>query len=119
MERNEKFTKITMVIIKSSLIEMLKRLLMPTEVKNFGSTADRATDMPNAGMDAVNFLGQGVMKMTLSTDQNWSKDIKPLFGTDSCQATHTGIIAQGTVYYVCDDGSEATNRAGKAYAISP
>ena len=57
-----------MVIIKSSLIEMLKGLLMPIEVKNFGSTADRAKDMPNARMEAVNFLGQGVMILTLSPD---------------------------------------------------
>ena len=81
-----------MVNIKSSLIEMLKGLLMPIEVKNFAPTADRAKEMPNARMEAINFLGQGVMKLSLSPDWNWSKDIKPLIGNDSCQATHTGII---------------------------
>ena len=51
---------------------------MPIEVKNFGSAADEAKDMPNARMEAVNVLGQRVMKLTLSPDWKWSKDIKPL-----------------------------------------
>ena len=81
---------------------------MPIEVKNFGSTADEAKDMPNARMEAVNVLGQRIMKLALSSDWQCSKDIKPLIGTDSCQATHTGITVEGTVHCVCDDGSEAT-----------
>ena len=75
--------------------------------------------MPNARMEAVNFLGQRVIKLTLSPDWKWSKDIKVLVRTDSCQATHIGIIVEGTVHQVCDDGSEATDSAGEAYAISP
>ena len=92
---------------------------MPIEVKNFSSAADEAKDMRNAGTEAVNVLNQRVMKLTLSPDWKWSKDIKPIIGTDTCQATHTGIIVEGTVHCVCDDGSEATYTAGDAYAISP
>ena len=73
----------------------------------------------NDRMEAVNVLGQRVMKLTLSPDWKWSTDIKPLIGTDSCQATHTGIIVAGTIHCVCDDSSEATYKAGDAYAISP
>ncbi len=92
---------------------------MPIEVKIFSSAADEAKDMPNARMEAVNVLNQRVMKLTLSPDWKWSKDIKTIIGTHSCQATHTGIIVEGTVHCVCDDGSEATYTAGDAYAISP
>ncbi len=70
---------------------------MPLEVKNFGSAADEAKDMPNVCMEAVYVLGQRVMKLTLSPHWKWSKDIELLIGTDSCQATHTGIIVEGTV----------------------
>ena len=59
------------------------------------------------------------MKLTLSTYWKWSKDIKPLIGTDSCQATQTEVNFEGKVHCVCDDGSEATYSAGEAYAISP
>ena len=61
----------------------------------------------------------GVMKLTLASDWKWSKDIKPIVGAASCPATHVGIIAEGTIHCVCDDGSEATYTAGDAYAISP
>jgi hypothetical protein len=93
--------------------------LMPIEVKNFTNQADETKEMPNARMEAVNVLGQRVMKLTLAPEWKWSADIKPIVGTDSCQATHTGIIVEGTVHCVCDDGSEATYKAGDAYAISP
>ena len=92
---------------------------MPIEVKSFATQADESKDMPNARMEAVNVLGQRVMKLTLAPDWKWSKDIKPLVGTHSCQATHTGVIVEGTIRCVCDDGSEATYTAGDAYAISP
>jgi hypothetical protein len=49
---------------------------MPIEVKSFASQADEAKDMPNARMEAVNVLGQRVMKLTLAPDWKWSKDIK-------------------------------------------
>ena len=39
---------------------------MPIEVKSFASQADEAKDMPNARMEAVNVLGQRVMKLTLA-----------------------------------------------------
>jgi len=92
---------------------------MPIEVKNFGSAADEAKDMPNARREAGNVLGPRVMKLTLSPDWKWLKDIKSPIGTDSCQATYTGIIVEGTVHCVCDDGSEASIRALEAYAFSP
>ncbi len=57
---------------------------MPIEVKNFGSVAHEAKDLPNARMEAVNVLGPRFMKLTLSPNWKWSKDIKPLIGNDSC-----------------------------------
>ena len=60
---------------------------MPIEVKNSSESADEAKDIPNAFMEAVNVLGQRVMKLTLSPDWKWSTDIRPLIGTESCQAT--------------------------------
>ena len=41
-----------------------RKITMPIEVKNFASQADEAKDMPNARMEAVNVLGQRVMKLT-------------------------------------------------------
>ena len=89
------------------------------EAKNFATDADEVSTPNNARVEIVNVLGQRVMKLTIQPGWKWSNDIKPVVGTDSCQATHTGIIVEGTVHCVCDDGSEATYSAGEAYAISP
>ena len=70
-------------------------------------------------VESVSVLGQRVMKLTLAPEWKWSRDIKPIVGTSSCQATHTGISVEGTIHCVCDDGSEATYSEGDAYAISP
>ena len=40
------------------------------------------------------------MNLALSPDWRWSNDIKQLIGTDSCQATHTGMKLKGAVHYV-------------------
>jgi len=112
------FTSVGTPLGECRLIK-LKERIMPIEVKSFASQADEAKDMPNARMEAVNVLGQRVMKLTLAPDWKWSKDIKPIVGTASCKATHVGVIIEGTIHCVCDDGSEATYTAGDAYAISP
>ena len=91
---------------------------MPIEVKNF-SSADEAKDMPNARMEAVNVLNQRVMKLTLSPDWKWSKDIKPTVGGGSCQATHLGVIVSGAVCAKHNDGTEMSYTAGDAYSIAP
>jgi len=65
------------------------------------------------------FWGGRVMKLTLAPEWKWSRDIQPILGTPSCQATHTGIIMEDSIHCVCDDGSEATYSAADAYAISP
>ena len=59
------------------------------------------------------------MRLTVQPGWQWSKDIKPLVGTESCQAKHVGVIIEGTIKCVHDDGSEITYSAGDAYAIEP
>ena len=88
------------------------------ERKNFETEADEVSTPNNARVETVNVLGQRVMKLTVQPGWKWSQDIKPVVGTDSCQATHTGIIVEGKVHCVCDDGSEATYSVVESYAIS-
>ena len=57
--------------------------------------------------------------VTLQPGWQWSKDIKPTVGGDSCQATHLGIIISGAVCAKHNDGTELTYKAGDAYSIQP
>ena len=89
------------------------------EAKNFTSDADEVMTPNNARVETVNVMGQRVMRLTVQPGWQWSKDIKPMVGTDSCQAKHVGVIVEGSIKCVHDDGSEITYSAGDAYAIAP
>lgn len=49
----------------------------------------------------------------------WSECIKPVVGTESCQARHVGIVQSGAMHVVHDDGAESDLKAGDAYVIEP
>ena len=88
------------------------------EIKSFDQ-ADEVNEPNNARVEAVNVGGQRVMRLHLQPGWKWSEDIKPSVGTDSCQASHCGVMVKGTICVHHDDGSEGTYGAGDAYAIAP
>ena len=49
----------------------------------------------------------------------WSDCVKPVAGTDSCQARHVGVVQSGTLHVVHDDGTEQDLAPGDAYVIEP
>jgi quercetin dioxygenase-like cupin family protein len=49
----------------------------------------------------------------------WSECVKPVAGTESCQARHLGVVQSGTLRVSHEDGSEMDLYAGEAYAIEP
>ena len=59
------------------------------------------------------------LKITLKPGWKWSNDVKPHVGTESCGATHTGVILSGKICAKMDDGTEIKYSAGDAYHISP
>ena len=89
------------------------------EVKSFSNADEINDNFNNAKIEAVNVGGQRIMKLSLEPGWKWSNDIKPTVGTDSCQATHLGVIVRGTVGVKHNDGTEMTYSAGDAYSISP
>ncbi len=49
----------------------------------------------------------------------WSECVKPVAGTDSCQARHVGVVQAGRLCVRHDDGTELELGAGEAYVIEP
>ena len=49
----------------------------------------------------------------------WSTHVKPIAGTDSCQATHTGIVLEGRMVVRMDDGSEMEYGPGDVFYMPP
>ena len=88
------------------------------EKKSFDNPDElKEPNMTNAAV--VNFGTVAASRVILQPGWKWSNDIKPVVGTESCQATHLGVIITGTVKAIHNDGTEATYTAGDAYSIQP
>ena len=87
------------------------------EVKNFSNEADEVAEPNNARVETVKVGGQKIMKLTIQPGWKWSNDIKPIVGTESCQANHLGVVVQGKITCRHDDGSEVSYGEGDAYSI--
>jgi hypothetical protein len=60
-------------------------------------------------------LGRG----TFEPGWQWSKDVKPIAGTDFCMTHHKGICVSGRMTIRTDDGSESTLSPGDVFVIQP
>ena len=67
------------------------------EVKSFDNADEVNNNFNNAKIEAVKVGDQKVMKLTLQPGWQWSKDVKPKVGGDSCQVKHLGVIISGAV----------------------
>lgn len=60
-------------------------------------------------------LGRGVFE----PGWRWSEHVKPLAGTESCEASHLGYVVSGRMRVKMDDGAEGEAGPGDAVAIGP
>ncbi|MEU4066053.1 cupin domain-containing protein [Streptomyces wedmorensis] len=49
----------------------------------------------------------------------WSKHVKPIAGTDSCQASHVGYVVSGRMKVVMDDGETDEFGPGDFMRVTP
>ena len=49
----------------------------------------------------------------------WSRDMKPIVGTELCQHAHVGFLAQGQIHIQYADGCTVEFAAPQAVAIEP
>jgi quercetin dioxygenase-like cupin family protein len=77
---------------------------------------------PMSGMGQVELvkIGDGMVgKATFQPGWRWSEHVKPVAGTDSCQAPHVGYVVSGRQRVRMDDGTELEFAAGDVIAIPP
>lgn len=70
-------------------------------------------------VEVVDLAGIKAARLTTAPGWKWSECIKPIVGTESCQAHHVGVIVSGAMHIVHNDGSEGDLSAGMAYVIEP
>jgi quercetin dioxygenase-like cupin family protein len=70
-------------------------------------------------VDVVVLGGVTVGRGVLEPGWRWSEHVRPLAGTESCQASHTGYVLSGRMSVAMDDGGEGEAGPGCAFVIPP
>jgi hypothetical protein len=87
-------------------------------VKNFESP-DEVRSPDKTKVEVVDLAGVKAARISFEPGWRWSECIKPVAGTDSCQAHHVGVIVSGTIHVRHEDGTEGDAGPGDAYVIEP
>ena len=83
------------------------------------STPDQVRQFPTGRCDIVNLDEVSVGRFVFQPGWRWSKDVKPVAGTNSCQFRHLGYTVSGSLHVHMDDGTTMVINAGEAYEIPP
>ena len=81
--------------------------------------ADEVKTPPKTHAATVKLGDISATRVVLEPGWKWSKCVKPAVGGDSCQAGHVGVIVQGQLHCIHDDGTEIVASAGDAYYFAP
>ena len=82
-------------------------------------TPDEKRDFDHGAMHVVNLAGAVVGRAVFEPGWKWSQDVKPIAGTESCEAAHTGYVVSGRLHVRMDDGTEGEAGPGDALVVSP
>jgi len=82
-----------------------------TEHKSF-SRPDETREFSNGRAEILAIGGGEVGRMVFEPGWRWSNDVKPIAGTDSCEAPHLQDDPGAGVAMRMDDGSELVAEAG-------
>lgn len=88
------------------------------EVKSH-SKPDEVRTPDKTLVEIVRFEGYTFGRFTFEPGWQWSKCIKPVVKTDSCQLSHVGFAISGKLVVQLKDGSKKTINAGESFTIPP
>jgi hypothetical protein len=81
--------------------------------------ADEIRTPDKTRVEVVRLGDAQAARFTMEPGWRWSECVKPVAGTDTCQARHVGVVVSGRMHVVQDDGSEAEAGPGGVYIIDP
>ena len=92
---------------------------MPGITKKSFDAADEVRSPDKTRLEVVDLGSAKAARMTAQPGWRWSECIKPVVGTDSCQARHVGAVLAGSLRIQHEDGSAQDVGPGDAYVIEP
>ena len=91
---------------------------MEAEMKNV-SSPDETRRFSNGQIEVVTIGGGTVGRATFQPGWKWSQDVKPIAGTDLCEAPHFLYQVSGRMKVVMKDGREFESGPGDVAVIPP
>src|SRR5262245_56675418 len=92
---------------------------MPHLQRKSFESPDEVRAFANGRVGVVRMDEVSVARFVLQPGWRWSRDVKPIAATRSCQLRHMGYVISGALHVWMDDGTELVVRAGDAYDIPP
>jgi hypothetical protein len=86
------------------------------EQKTF-RTPDESRKFERGQLDLLKIGGVEIGLLTLQPGWRWSDHVKPLAGTDLCEAPHFQYHLEGTLHIVMADGTEMDAKPGDVTAL--
>jgi hypothetical protein len=86
--------------------------------KSFDSPDEQRTP-DKTKLSVVDLGGAKAARLVAEPGWKWSECIKPVAGTDRCQARHVGVVVQGSMHVEHTDGTAIDIGPGDAYLIDP
>ena len=77
----------------------------PVEWKDF-ARPDEVRTFPHGRIELLHIAGGTVGRMTLEPGWRWSHDVKPIAGTEWCEAPHFQYVVSGRLHVKMKDGKE-------------
>jgi len=89
-----------------------------SEQKSF-DTPDEVREFPHGRAEILNIGGGEVGRLILEPGWRWSEHIKPIAGTELCEAPHFQYVLSGRVGVRMADGTELEIGAGEVAVLEP
>jgi hypothetical protein len=87
-----------------------------TEHASFASSSE-VREFPRGRLELVSIGDGEVGRLVLEPGWRWSKDVKPIAGTDSCHAPHFQYHVSGRLAIRMDDGEEFVAEPGDVTSL--
>ena len=85
--------------------------MQKTEHQTFAKPAE-VREFPNGKAEILRVGDAEIGRLTFQPGWRWSNDVKPIAGTDSCDAPHFQYHLAGRLAIQMDDGTEFIAKAG-------
>lgn len=89
-------------------------------IKHFSAPDERRPFVAHGHADILNFDGGGTVGLAVfEPGWKWSQDVRPIAGTQTCQAAHACYIISGRLVIAMDDGTRGELGPGDMALIPP